>query len=216
MYFIKKFLFRSTSTGTAANQTDTEIPSNSHSSTACATASDGTFSTAPSTSSISTVASVDIRRIEDIFAAHEAALATGQDIHVRVTFDENGEMVVANMEPLHDFNPCQELSPPLKQEGFLPTDWEERPTTDKPRKKEKGKHDYDRRLRNAVKFVRRAALVGVERPESAASAETVLSVGGRTLAWAVSAFSLSWRSTTMITRISRCPLDRMRGSTARS
>lgn len=89
------------------------------------------------------------------------------------------------MEPLHVFNPCQEVSPPLKQEGFPSTDWEEPLIKDKPKKKEKGKHDYDRRLRNAAKFVRRAALVAVERRENAASAETVVAVGGRSLAWAV-------------------------------
>lgn len=92
--------------------------------------------------------------------------------------------VVANMEPLHEFNPCQDLSPPLKQEGFAPLGTDELPSKQKHQKKTRA-YDYDKRLRNAVKLVRRAALVGAERAEGEVL-DRAVNVGGRSLTWAVS------------------------------
>ncbi|EPT01825.1 hypothetical protein FOMPIDRAFT_93534 [Fomitopsis schrenkii] len=184
MYAIKRFLFWGATLSVAPPATEA-APQLSVSSTiaSCLDTNDGPLSTASSSSSFSTVASIDIRRVQDIFAAHEVALASGQDIHVRVMFNEDGEMVVANMEPLHEFNPCQDLSPPLKQEGFAPLGTDELPSKQKHQKKTRA-YDYDKRLRNAVKLVRRAALVGAERAEGEVL-DRAVNVGGRSLTWAV-------------------------------
>ena len=91
------------------------------------------------------------------------------------------------MEPLHEFNPCQELSPPLQQKGFPSPDLaEDPPIAGKRKEKRTRTHDYDRRVRNAVKFIRRAALADVDIKEAETSGRMV-DVGGRSLAWAVGA-----------------------------
>ena len=89
------------------------------------------------------------------------------------------------MEPLHEFNPCQELSPPLQQEDFASLDADGPPTAGTRKKKGLKAKDYDMRVRNAVKLVRRAALVDADTQEGECSDRTV-DVGGRSLAWAVS------------------------------
>lgn len=89
------------------------------------------------------------------------------------------------MEPLHEFNPCQELSPPLQQEGFPSSNSVERlPEKGEHKPRRNGAHKYERRVRNAVKFVRRAALVHADTKEGEISDRTV-DVGGRSLAWVV-------------------------------
>ena len=84
-------------------------------------------------------------------------------------------------------NPCQELSPPLQQKGFPSPDLaEDPPIAGKRKEKRTRTHDYDRRVRNAVKLVRRAALADAD-IKSPEISDRMVDVGGRSLAWAVGA-----------------------------